>query len=129
MGEKATQTVTMFMGLGIFIWYVSLGVTANPVVRLAILIGVGVVVPLLINEPRTKPQPVNRLGVKPRGFPWVSRTLPSDHRPDSLERSGGSRSGRPRPPMPAVVVRKSKIFVITRDSVSRSTPSEQLEGC
>jgi len=54
---------------------------------------------------------VNRLGVKPRGFPWVSRTLPSDHRPDSLERSGGSRSGRPRPPMPAVA------------------PSEQREGC
>jgi len=45
---------------------------------------------------------VNRLGVKPRGFPWVSRTLPRDHRPDSLERRRGSRSGRPRPPMPAV---------------------------
>jgi len=25
---------------------------------------------------------VNRLGVKPRGFPWVSRTLSSDHRSD-----------------------------------------------
>ena len=59
MGEKDTQTMTMFMGLGIFIWYVSLGVTANPVVRLAILIGVGVVVPLLINESRTKLQPVD----------------------------------------------------------------------
>ncbi|ELY51377.1 hypothetical protein [Natronorubrum bangense] len=58
MNEKGTQTMTMFMGLGIFIWYVSLGVTANPVVRLAILIGVGVVVPLLINESRTKLQPV-----------------------------------------------------------------------
>jgi len=54
---------------------------------------------------------VNRLGVKPRGFPWFSRTLPSDHRPDSLERSVGSRSGHPRPPMPAVA------------------PSEQREGC
>ena len=59
MGGKDTQTMTMFMGLGIFIWYVSLGVTANPVVRLAILIGVGVVVPLLINESRTKLQPVD----------------------------------------------------------------------
>ncbi|SDW40105.1 hypothetical protein SAMN05443574_10399 [Haloarcula vallismortis] len=48
------------------------------------------------------PTLVNRLGVKPRGFPWVSRTLPLDHRPDSLEQSDGSRSGRPRPPMPAV---------------------------
>ena len=54
---------------------------------------------------------VNCLGVKPRGFPWFSRTLPLDHRPDSLERSGGSQSGRPRPPMPAVA------------------PSEQREGC
>ena len=67
--------------------------------------------------------------VRPRGFPWVSRTLPSDHRPDSLGRSDGSRSGRPRPPMPAVVIRKSEIFVITKDSVFRSTPSEQREGC
>ena len=67
--------------------------------------------------------------VRPRGFPWVSRTLPSDHRPDSLGRSSGSRSGRPRPPMPAVVIRKSEIFVITKDSVFRSTPSEQREGC
>lgn len=54
---------------------------------------------------------VNRLGVKPRGFPWVTRILPSDHRHDSLGQSGGSRSGRPRPPMPAVA------------------PSEQREGC
>lgn len=27
---------------------------------------------------------VNRLGVKPRGFPWVSRTLPRHHRSDTL---------------------------------------------
>ncbi|QIB74285.1 restriction endonuclease [Halogeometricum borinquense] len=45
---------------------------------------------------------VNRLGVKPRGFPWVSRTLPRYHRSDNLERRRGSRSGRPQPPMPAV---------------------------
>jgi hypothetical protein len=54
---------------------------------------------------------VNRLGVEPRGFPWVSPTLPSDHRLDSLGRSPGSRSGRPRPPMPAVA------------------PSPRWEGC
>ena len=54
---------------------------------------------------------VNRLGVKPRGFPWFNRTLPRYHRSDSLERCRGSRSGRPRPPMPAVA------------------PSEQREGC
>ena len=45
---------------------------------------------------------VNRLGVKPRGFSWISRTLPRYHRSDNLERYRGSRSGRPRPPMPAV---------------------------
>ena len=84
---------------------------------------------VLLDSVEAVGEPVNCLGVKPRGFPWVSRILPLDHRPDSLERSGGSRSGRPRPPMPAVVVRKSKIFVITKDSVSRTTPSEQREGC
>jgi PAS domain-containing protein len=47
---------------------------------------------------------VNCLGVKPRGFPWISRTLPRNHRPDSLERSGGSRSADSHSPMPAVAV-------------------------
>ena len=53
----------------------------------------------------------SKISVRPRGFPWFSRTLPRDHRSDSLEQSGGSRSGRPRPPMPAVA------------------PSEPVEGC
>ena len=47
---------------------------------------------------------VNHLGVEPRGFPWVTRTLPHDHRPDNLERSGGSRSAGSHSPMPAVAV-------------------------
>jgi hypothetical protein len=46
--------------------------------------------------------------VEPRGFPWVSRTLTSDHRPDSLGRSSGSRSGRRRSPRPAVGVRNDE---------------------
>jgi hypothetical protein len=69
--------------------------------------------------------------VRPRGFPWVSRTLPRYHRSDNLERRRGSRSGRPQPPMPAVVVRKTRS--VFRDDerplVSRTTPSEQREGC
>ena len=53
----------------------------------------------------------SKISVRPRGFPWFSRTLPLDHRRDSLERSDGSRSGRPQPPMPAVA------------------PSSRWEGC
>ncbi len=45
---------------------------------------------------------VNRLGVKPRGFPWISRTRLGYHRDDALLRYPRSRSGRPQPPMPAV---------------------------
>jgi hypothetical protein len=30
--------------------------------------------------------PVNRLGVKPRGFPWISRTRLGYHRDDALLR-------------------------------------------
>jgi len=45
---------------------------------------------------------VNCLGVKPRGFPWINRTHPRGHQPDSLERSGGSRSAGSHSPMPAV---------------------------
>ena len=59
-----------------------------------------------------KCETVNRLGVKPRGFfPWFNQILPPDHRLGGLERSGGSRSGCPQAPMPAVA------------------PSEQREGC
>ncbi|QFU81553.1 hypothetical protein [Natronorubrum aibiense] len=53
MSEKDTRTTTAFAGLGLLLWYVSLDLTGNPVVRLAILIGVGVLVPMLINESRT----------------------------------------------------------------------------
>ncbi|SIS12296.1 hypothetical protein [Natronorubrum thiooxidans] len=53
MSEKGTRTMTAFAGLGLFLWYVSLDLTGNPIVRLAILIGVGVLVPMLINESRT----------------------------------------------------------------------------
>ncbi len=46
---------------------------------------------------------VNCSGVKPRSFfPWIGRTHPAHHRSDGLYRCGGSRSGRPQAPMPAV---------------------------
>ncbi len=46
---------------------------------------------------------VNCSGVKPRSFfPWIGRTHPTHHRSGSLQRCGGSRSGRPQAPMPAV---------------------------
>jgi len=52
---------------------------------------------------------VNCLGVKPRGFPWINRTLPRDHRLDSLERSSGSRSAGSHSPMPAVAVSEQSV--------------------
>jgi len=46
---------------------------------------------------------VNCSGVKPRSFfPWIGRTHPTHHRSGGLSRCGGSRSGRPQAPMPAV---------------------------
>nr|WP_193788098.1 hypothetical protein [Haloferax larsenii] len=56
----------------------------------------------------------SKISVRPRGFPWFSRIPPLDHRPDSLERSVGSRSGRPRPPMPAVSKSQSDFAGCTR---------------
>ena len=31
---------------------------------------------------------MNRFGVRPRRFPWISPVVPPDHRPDNLSRSG-----------------------------------------
>ena len=64
---------------------------------LELYIGVGKVA-----NTREERQMVNRLGVKPRGFPWISRTRLGYHWDDALSRYPRSRSGRPRPPMPAV---------------------------
>ncbi|ERG97016.1 MAG: transcriptional regulator [Haloquadratum walsbyi J07HQW2] len=54
-------------------------------------------------ELREVAKAVNCSGVKPRSFfPWIGRTHPTHHRSGGLERCGGSRSGRPQAPMPAV---------------------------
>ncbi|WP_156105691.1 hypothetical protein [Halobellus rufus] len=48
------QIVTAFAVLGVGLWYASRSVTDSSAVRLAVLIGVGVVVPTLVNQYRSR---------------------------------------------------------------------------
>jgi len=53
MVSKETQIVAVFVILGIALSYASTTVTESTVVQIAVLIGVGVIAPTLINEWRT----------------------------------------------------------------------------
>lgn len=55
MVSTDTKIVAIFVILGIVLWYASMSVTESMVIQGAILLGVGVIVPTLINEWRTPP--------------------------------------------------------------------------
>ncbi len=59
----------------------------------------------------------------PKYFPWISQTIPSDDRSDSLGWSGGSRSGRPRLPIGRRLP-KSSIFGRHHPSTGKAVESE-----
>ncbi|GAB6860390.1 hypothetical protein ACFR97_09395 [Haloplanus litoreus] len=48
--DTETKIIVLFMFLGLTAWYLVQQVTANELLELAALIGVGVVVPTLVNE-------------------------------------------------------------------------------
>ncbi|WP_336024240.1 hypothetical protein [Halobellus salinisoli] len=52
MVSTDSLTVTVFAVIGVVLWYASTSVTDSSAIRLAVLIGVGVVVPALINQYR-----------------------------------------------------------------------------
>jgi len=54
MVSTDTLIVTVFAVLGLTLWYVSQSVTDSSAVQFAVLIGVGVVLPTLINQWRSR---------------------------------------------------------------------------
>ncbi|WP_203229149.1 hypothetical protein [Halobellus captivus] len=57
MVSTDSVTVTVFAVIGVVLWYASASFTDSSVVRLAVLIGVGVVIPTLINQYRERSRP------------------------------------------------------------------------
>lgn len=53
MVSSETKVVGVFVILGIVLWYASTIVTESMIVQGAILFGVGIIIPTLINEWRT----------------------------------------------------------------------------
>lgn len=53
MVSTDTKIVAVFVILGIVLWYASMTVTESVVIQGAILFGVGIIIPTLINEWRT----------------------------------------------------------------------------
>ena len=54
MVSADTKIVAGFVILGVVLWYASTTVTENMVIQWAILLGIGVIIPTLINEWRTR---------------------------------------------------------------------------
>ncbi len=50
MVSKDTQIVAIFVVLAVVLWYGSMAIIGDTILSLAILIGVGIVLPTLINE-------------------------------------------------------------------------------
>ena len=53
MVSKDTQIVAVFVVLAVALWYGAMAVTEDTIIGLAILIGVGIIIPTIINEWRT----------------------------------------------------------------------------
>ncbi|WP_202911789.1 hypothetical protein [Natrialba swarupiae] len=54
MVSTATKITGVFIVIAVILWYASLSVTENTIVQAAVLLGVGVVIPTLINEIRSE---------------------------------------------------------------------------
>jgi hypothetical protein len=49
-----TKITALFVVLGMALWYGSQTITSNDLVQFALLLGVGIVIPTIINEVRAK---------------------------------------------------------------------------